>query len=127
MGIFDNAEELARKEKLRKLEDKRLAFSQELEKQGFAPEKMLFAQSDKGGFVAFCRDREVEDVRSDIRSIAGAVDAAGYSVSLGAACQDKPALELHSLVREAESYMYKEKQQYYEQSAHDRRKRPLKA
>ena len=78
-------------------------------------------------FVAFCRDREVEDVRSDIRSIAGAVDAAGYSVSLGAACQDKPALELHSLVREAESYMYKEKQQYYEQSAHDRRKRPLKA
>ena len=57
MGIFDNAEELERKEKLRKLEDKRLAFAQELEKQGFAPEKMLFAQSDKGGFVAFSRDK----------------------------------------------------------------------
>ena len=57
MGIFDNAEELERKEKLRKLEDKRLAFAQELEKQGFAPEKMLFAQSDTGGFVAFCRDK----------------------------------------------------------------------
>ena len=55
MGLFDSPEELARKAGLKKLEDKRLALAQELARQGFAPEKMLFAQNDNGGFTALCR------------------------------------------------------------------------
>ena len=55
MGLFDSAEEQARKAGLRKMEDKRVAFAQQLARQGFAPEKMLFAQNDNGGFTALCR------------------------------------------------------------------------
>lgn len=54
MGIFDGPEEQARREKLRALEDKRLAFAQEMARQGFAPERMLFAQTENGSFAAIC-------------------------------------------------------------------------
>ena len=56
MGLFDTPEELARKANLKKLEDRRVAFAQKLAQQGFAPEKMLFAQNDNGGFTALCRN-----------------------------------------------------------------------
>ena len=55
MGWFDNPEEQARKARLRELEDKRVAFAAKLAQQGFAPERMLFAQNDNGGFTALCR------------------------------------------------------------------------
>ena len=55
MGFFNNAEEMERKAKLKTLEDKRVAFAQHLARIGFAPEKMLFAQTDNGGFVSLCR------------------------------------------------------------------------
>ena len=54
MGLFSGPEEQERKAKLKTLEDKRVAFSEKLASQGFAPEKMLFAQTMKGGFVAVC-------------------------------------------------------------------------
>ena len=55
MGLFNSAEEQERKAKLKKLEDKREAFAQEMARQGFAPERMLFAQTENGGFVALSR------------------------------------------------------------------------
>ena len=55
MGLFDSAEELERRAKLKDLEDKRVAFAGKLAGMGFAPEKMLFAQTEKGGFSALCR------------------------------------------------------------------------
>lgn len=55
MALFGSAEEQARKDKLRRLEDKRLAFAQRLSAQGFAPEEMLFAQGADGGFTAVSR------------------------------------------------------------------------
>lgn len=55
MGLFDNPAEQERKAKLKAMEDKRVAFAQKLAKEGFAPEKMLFAQTENGGFVALCR------------------------------------------------------------------------
>lgn len=55
MGLFDSAEEQKRKANLKKLEDKRVAFARELAKQGFAPDAMLFAQTNNGGFTALCR------------------------------------------------------------------------
>ncbi len=55
------------------------------------------------------------------------VSAAGYSVSVGAACHDRAELDIHALVKQAEHYMYKEKRKYYEQSGHDRRRRVFNA
>lgn len=55
MGIFSEPGEAERKEKLRLLEDKRVAFAQELANRGFRPEKMLFAQTENGGFTAIAR------------------------------------------------------------------------
>ena len=55
MGLFNSAEDYQRKANLKKLEDKRVALAQRLAREGFAPEKMLFAQLDNGGFTAICR------------------------------------------------------------------------
>ena len=55
MGLFSGPEEQERKARLKSFEDKRVAFAEKLERQGFKPDKMLFAQSDNGGFVAVCR------------------------------------------------------------------------
>ena len=55
MGFFSDPGEAERKEKLKVLEDKRVAFAQKLANQGFRPEKMLFAQTDNGGFTAVAR------------------------------------------------------------------------
>ena len=63
MGLFDSAEEQARKAKLKQLEDKRVAFARALSAQGFAPERMLFAQTDNGAFFVryeICPDRQSE-------------------------------------------------------------------
>ena len=57
MGIFNSPEDIERKANLKKLEDKRLAFVQQMLREGFAPQRMLFTQTDKGGFLALCRDR----------------------------------------------------------------------
>ena len=55
MGFFNTPDEIERKSKLKKLEDKRVAFAQRMAREGFAPERMLFSQTDNGGFVALCR------------------------------------------------------------------------
>lgn len=55
MGFFNSPEEQERKARLKALEDKRVAFAQQLAREGFAPEKMLFAQTMNGGFVSLCR------------------------------------------------------------------------
>ena len=55
MGLFNGPEEMERKANLKKLEDKRLALAQQLARDGFAPERMLFAQAENGGFTAVCR------------------------------------------------------------------------
>ena len=55
MGLFSDPDELERREKLKKLEDKREAFAQALDRQGFRPETMLFAQMANGGFAAVAR------------------------------------------------------------------------
>ena len=54
MGLFSGPEEQERKAKLKRFEDKRLAFAQQLDKRGFKPEKMLFAQAGNGGFISVC-------------------------------------------------------------------------
>jgi len=55
MGFFSDPADAARKENLKKLEDKRQAFAAQLVKEGFAPEKMLFTQMGNGGFAAVAK------------------------------------------------------------------------
>lgn len=55
MGWFNDPEEQARKANLKKLEDKRVAFAQRLAREGFAPERMLFAQNEDGGYTGLAR------------------------------------------------------------------------
>jgi len=55
MAFLDKDSEKLRKERLKNLEDKRLAFAEKLAKQGFAPEKMLFCSNETGSFVALAR------------------------------------------------------------------------
>ena len=55
MGLFSDPGEAERREKLKQLEDKRVAFAQKLANLGFKPERMLFAQTDSGGFTAIAR------------------------------------------------------------------------
>lgn len=52
MGLFSDPGDAERREKLKQLEDKRLAFAQLLANKGFKPETMLFAQTQNGGFTA---------------------------------------------------------------------------
>ena len=55
MPLFDTEGEKKRKENLKNLEDKRVRFAEELEKQGFKPERMLFCANEIGSFVALSR------------------------------------------------------------------------
>ena len=55
MPLFDSSAEKLRKENLKILEDKRLRFAEELQQQGFKPEKMLFCSTEGGQFVALAR------------------------------------------------------------------------
>lgn len=58
MPLFDAAAENLRKENLKKLEDKRLRFAQEMDKKGFRPERMLLCADEEGAFTALARAGE---------------------------------------------------------------------
>lgn len=55
MPLFDTNAEKLRKQNLKNMEDKRLQFAQELDRMGFAPERMLFCSSEAGNFVALSK------------------------------------------------------------------------
>ena len=55
MPLFDAEAEKLRKLNLKILEDKRVAFAEELAKKGFRPERMLFCANEIGSFVALAR------------------------------------------------------------------------
>jgi len=52
VGFFNDPAEMERKENLKALEDKRMAFAEKLAREGFAPEKMFFVQTGNGSFVS---------------------------------------------------------------------------
>jgi len=47
--------EAMRKQFLKEMEDRRIAFAENLEKEGFRPEKMLFCSTEDGKFVALAK------------------------------------------------------------------------
>ena len=56
MSLFNDPKELERKEKLRQLEDKRLRFAERLQRDGFAPERMIICSGERGGMYGLCRE-----------------------------------------------------------------------
>lgn len=55
MPLFSSDAERQRKENLKRLEDKRLRFAQELDARGFRPERMFFCSREDGSYVALAR------------------------------------------------------------------------
>ena len=55
MSLFMSDAERQRRENLKSLEDRRLRFAQQLEAQGFRPERMFFCSREDGSFVALAR------------------------------------------------------------------------
>lgn len=55
MPLFNTDAERQRKENLKRLEDKRLRFAQEMEARGFRPERMFFCSREDGSYVALAK------------------------------------------------------------------------
>ena len=55
MPLFNSDAERQRKENLKTLEDRRIRFAEQLEAQGFRPERMFFCSREDGSFAALAR------------------------------------------------------------------------
>ena len=55
MPLFNSDAERQRKENLKTLEDRRIRFAEQLDKQGFRPERMFFCSREDGSFAALAR------------------------------------------------------------------------
>lgn len=73
-------------------------------------------------FVCFRVDAPEEQTLSDLRKACDALLRQGYHLSVGAACAQKPRLNMSALIGAAEASMYQDKSRYYEQSGKDRRR-----
>lgn len=54
MGIFNDADEAKRRANLKAMEDKRMRFAERMQAEGFAPEKMVLASTERGGVIGVC-------------------------------------------------------------------------
>lgn len=55
MGLFDDGNEAKRKQNLKELEDKRCRFAERMQKEGFAPARMLLVSTEQGGLIGLSR------------------------------------------------------------------------
>ncbi len=74
-------------------------------------------------FVAFRIDSPLETLEQDARQISEALYSLGYHTSIGVSYAEKAELDMTALILSAEQNMFKEKQIYYQQFGHDRRRR----
>ena len=87
----------------------------------------LFGEEDTyriGGdeFLAFSRDKTVEELRAAMERISAKLREMGYYISCGIVGQDGTETDLDKLILAAEQDMYRAKQRYYQQSGIDRRR-----
>ena len=57
MVFFKNPEEELRKQNLQSMEDARLRFAEKMQREGFAPQRMLLLTTDQGGYAGLCRHK----------------------------------------------------------------------
>lgn len=74
-------------------------------------------------FIAFAPDTEEEAVRWDMRRIADTLTARGYDISVGVVSGTVGDMDVRRMLAQAEQEMYKQKQLYYQQPGHERRRR----
>ena len=74
-------------------------------------------------FVVMRMDADTEETWQQLRGVMAALSKQGYDISAGVAAADKDSVDIPALVKRAEQGMYREKQAYYEQTGHDRRRR----
>lgn len=74
-------------------------------------------------FIAFRPDAPEGEVALDLARAAEALSAQGYDISVGVATAEKDGADVEQLMIEAEQNMYLDKQRYYRQPGHERRRR----
>ena len=73
-------------------------------------------------FVAFAPDTEEDAVRWDMKRIADTLAARGYDISVGVAHGQAGDMDIRRMLADAEHEMYGQKQLYYQQPGHERRR-----
>ncbi|MBR4753848.1 MAG: diguanylate cyclase, partial [Lachnospiraceae bacterium] len=72
-------------------------------------------------FVIFVFDQEMENIHKDVDGFNKALQTYGYSASLGYAREEEKVDDIHSLIRDAETEMYRAKKDHYK-GKNDRRR-----
>ena len=86
----------------------------------FDPENTYRIGGDE--FVVVCPDASLEETRRKMENVAASLSRQGYDISTGIEQGDKDALDMDKLIKKAEAGMYREKEAYYQQAGHDRRR-----
>ena len=73
-------------------------------------------------FLVFVPDRPEKEINDKLRKLAETLEKEDYHISAGVQWEENPS-SLASLIKAAEKKMYAEKKAYYNQEAHDRRKK----
>lgn len=71
-------------------------------------------------FVVFARDEALEGIWNKLEEAQNYLKERGYHVSVGLCCRKQP-VDMDSLVKEAETHMYAEKDRYYQETGEVRR------
>lgn len=74
-------------------------------------------------FVVILPDGAPERIRLELDGIVEALAKLGYDISVGEASAAKAGLNVEELIKSAEKVMYERKVEYYEDPAHERRRR----
>lgn len=72
-------------------------------------------------FVALGMDKQHSEIQSLVHSMKQAVEAAGYHVAAGIGMRGKEAIQMDSVIKSAETEMYRDKAEFYKSSGNDRR------
>ena len=74
-------------------------------------------------FVVARPDASPDETHQRMAEVAAILSKQGYDISTGIEVGSKATLDMEALVKQAEAGMYKEKEAYYRQEGHDRRRR----
>lgn len=86
----------------------------------FGPDNAYRVGGDE--YVVIRLDASLEETRRTVDGIAAALAGQGYDISAGIARGVRGALDMDALIKQAEAGMYEEKECYYQQEGHDRRR-----
>ena len=74
-------------------------------------------------FAIFVPDLERKDIKDRLEKMVQNIELAGYHVAIGMATMGIDHLSMETLIKTADYKMYQDKNRYYSDSAHDRRKK----